>query len=154
MSHTVVTWYRTDFQYALQAVLTGIHERTASPRHGVFIVEDHAGMRRMLRRLVGRSSELRVVGEAASAEEALEKLAIELPKVVMVDINLPGMSGLDLIAILKQRHPEVRCVVVSAYSGLERRRAALQAGAQGFVSKDEPSSIVAAVIEAADSNGE
>lgn len=146
----VIRWYPNDVLWVFQALLAESQGHSAQSKHAVFIVEDHAGMRRMLRRLVGRSSKLRVTGEAASAEEALEMFAIELPRVVMVDINLPGMSGLDLIAKLRQQYPQVQCVVVSAYAGLDRRRAALQAGAQGFVSKDDPSEIVAAVVEAAE----
>lgn len=122
---------------------------TLQSKYGVMIVEDHAGMRRALRRLLERSPQLQVSGEAASAEEALDRVSAEHPDLLVVDLNLPGMSGIDLIARLRQQHPKVRCIVVSAYAEAERRRAAFDAGALGFVSKDEPHKIVATLLEAA-----
>ena len=106
-------------------------------RHGVFIVEDHAGMRRALRRLVERLPHFYVMGEAASAEEALASLDGQVPGVVLVDLNLPGMNGIDLIKALTER-ARIKCVVVSAYAESERVQAALSAGARAFVSKDQP----------------
>ena len=126
---------------------------TTHAPYDVFIVEDHAGMRRALRRLLERAGELKVAGEAASAEAALEALRDESPDLLVVDLNLPGMSGIDLIARVRQAHPDVRCIVVSAYAEAERRRAAMDAGALGFVSKDEPHKIVPALIEVGNRNG-
>lgn len=111
-------------------------------RHGVFVVEDHAGMRRALRRLVERLPNFYVTGEAASAEEALESLDGEMPALILVDLNLPGMNGIELIRRLTKK-AKVKCIVVSAYAESERVRAALDAGARGFVSKDEPAKLSA-----------
>ena len=122
------------------------------PQHGVFIVEDHPGMRRALRRLVERAPGFTVVGEAASAEEALEKLAARAPAVVLADLNLPGMSGFELIRTLV-RDKGVRCVAISAYAEADRVRAALEAGARAFVSKDEPRKLPQVLAEAMEDGG-
>ena len=94
-------------------------------------------MRRALRRLVGRVPRFYVAGEAASAEEALDRVKQCEPSLFLVDVNLPGMNGIELIAALTRRSPAC-CVAMSAYAGPERVRAALEAGAQAFASKDEP----------------
>ena len=96
---------------------------------------------------------LHVAGEAASAEDALEQLQDGRPELLVVDLNLPGMSGIDLIMRVRDAYPGVRCIVVSAYAEAERRRAAFEAGALDFVSKDEPHKIVPALLEAADGAG-
>lgn len=153
MSEMVVGWHRPDFiTWFMRALIAKSSERTASPhpRHGVFIVEDHPGMRSALRRMLERAPNFRVAGEAASAEEALEKFAVELPALMLVDINLPGMSGIELIARLTREHPGIRCVVVSAYAEPDRVRAAISAGARAFVSKDEPGRIATTLTEVAD----
>ena len=104
-------------------------------------------MRRALRRLLERAADLQVAGEAASAEAALDALREAPPDLLVVDLNLPGMSGIDLISRVREAHPDVRCIVVSAYAEAERRRAAMDAGAMDFVSKDEPHKIVPALID-------
>ena len=142
-----IRWYRADLGWFVHALLMSDPVRAAAPRYGVFLVEDHAGMRRALRRLVERSAPFRVAGEAGTAEEALERITAEPPQLVLVDINLPGMSGIELIARLAKEHPYVKCVVVSAYAEPERVRAAMEAGARGFVSKDEPAKIVTTLTE-------
>ena len=143
----VIRWYRADLGWFIQALLTGDPARVAAPSRSVFLVEDHAGMRRALRRLVERSADFRVSGEAGTAEEALERIADENPHVALVDINLPGMNGIQLIERLVQLYPHVKCVVVSAYAEPERVRAAMEAGASGFVSKDEPAKIISTIKE-------
>ena len=148
-SELVIRWYRADLGWFVGALLMGEPVRAAAPRYGVFLVEDHAGMRRALRRLVERSAPFRFAGEAGTAEEALVRIGTEPPQLVLVDINLPGMSGIELIARLAEQHPYVKCVVVSAYAEPERVRAAMEAGARGFVSKDEPSKIIPTLTEVA-----
>ena len=105
-------------------------------------------MRRELRRLLEREVDLEVVGEAVSAEEALTLLQTLKPHLLLVDLSLPGMSGLELIRQLQQERPELRYVVVSGHAGERYRQAALAAGARAFVSKDEPGAIVGVVREA------
>ena len=114
----------------------------------LFLIEDHPVMRRELRRLLEGQADLEVVGEAVSAEEALTLLQILKPHLLLVDLSLPGMSGLELIRQLQQERPELRYVVVSGHAGERYRQAALVAGARAFVSKDEPGAKVGMVREA------
>lgn len=148
----VIAWHRPDvitwFMQVLKMDMAG-RAASAHPEHGVFIVEDHAGMRRALTRLVKREPNFRVTGEAASAEEALERVAVDLPAVMLVDINLPGMNGIELIAHVTREYPGIRCVVVSAYADSGRVSAAMSAGARAFVSKDEPHMIAKTLAEVA-----
>lgn len=156
MSDMVIGWSQPTVFWFLRAWMMQLSGGTSTTHadHGVFIVDDHAGMRRVLRRLVDRTPGFYVTGEAASAEEALERMADASPYLALVDINLPGMDGIELVSALTARS-RVKCVVVSAYAEAERVRAALAAGARAFVSKDEPhriSTVLAEVREDRESN--
>lgn len=108
----------------------------------VFIVEDHDLMRRMLRRLVEAQGDFVVVGEAASAEDALVEVGPRRPELVLVDVGLPGISGIEMITRLRHEDPDLRFLVISAYEDPASRRRALDAGAHGFVGKSTPSRLV------------
>ena len=99
-------------------------------------------MRSALQRLIERSRTLSVSGAAASAEEALSLVGESLPSVFLVDINLPGMNGIELITVLCGRG-NARCVAISAHAEPGRVRAAIEAGAAAFVSKDDARNITA-----------
>ena len=83
--------------------------------HRIFLVEDHAVMRQAHADLLLHTPGLELCGEAASGEEALEKLAASAPDLVLVDIALPGMSGLDLARHLEQELPTVPLLIVSGH---------------------------------------
>ena len=117
-------------------------QRAPAAARTVFIVEDHDLMRRMLRRLVEAQEDFVVVGEAASAEDALLEVGSRHPELVLVDVGLPGMGGIEMIAQLRDEDPDLRFVVVSAYEDPASRRRALAAGAHGFVGKSTPSRLV------------
>lgn len=104
-------------------------------------------MRLALRQLLEGAS-LAVVGEAESAEQALDRLAGATPDLVLVDLGLPGMSGLEFIRRLRAERPDLTCVVVTAHGDPRTRRRALAAGAAGFASKADPDAILAVVREA------
>lgn len=108
----------------------------------IFVVDDHSSVRRALRRLIEATPELAVAGEAASAEAALTAPELEAADLLLVDLNLPGMSGVDMIGELHARQPDYPCVVVSAFwepSVVER---ALRAGAGGFVGKGRSDALI------------
>lgn len=102
-------------------------------------------MRSVLTRLVEREQDLEVCGEASSAEEALQRVASLQPDLVLIDISLPGMSGINLIRELRQQHPDLASLVVSGHKesiyGLEVRRA----GAYGYVEKANAYGIIEAI---------
>ena len=112
----------------------------------IFLVEDHPVMREGYASLLARTPDLEVVGEAADATEALAKLGDARPDLALVDLALPGTSGLELIRQLRAFHPNLKVLVVSAHSETLYAERALRAGAQGYVMKDEPPM---AIVEAA-----
>lgn len=101
----------------------------------VFIVEDHAAVRRMMGKLIARAPDLSLCGEAASAEAALEQIQACEPHLVLVDISLPGMDGIELIGILHDRYPEILALAVSGHDESVYALPALRAGARGYVMK-------------------
>ena len=120
----------------------------ASRRARLFLVEDHPLMRQMLRRLLEGEGDLSVVGEAASAEAVLAQLGESAPDLILIDLSLPGMNGLQLIKQLKGERPDLRCLVVTGHSDTLYKHAALAAGAAGFITKDNPDEVLAAVRSA------
>jgi DNA-binding NarL/FixJ family response regulator len=102
----------------------------------VLIVDDHPIMRLGLRRALEGLADVEVVGEAASGRAALDLLALAGPDVVLTDLIMPGMDGVELIAAMKTEHPTVRAIALTAFSDEARVVAAVQAGADGFLVKD------------------
>ena len=101
----------------------------------VALVEDSAMMRRNLERLLRRAPGLRCVSVCASAEEALEQLPRTRPEVVLMDINLPGLSGIECTARLKQLLPAMQVIMLTVYEDTTSIFSALKAGACGYLLK-------------------
>ena len=106
------------------------------PAIRVVLADDHALVRAGMRSLLGAMAQVEVVGEAASGEEALVLAEREHPDVVLMDIAMKGMTGLEAAARMRERHPEVRVVILSMHSGEEYVLRALRAGATGYLLKD------------------
>ena len=102
----------------------------------VAIVEDQRDVREGLRALIGGTAGFNVSGAYRSMEEALRNLNAMLPQVVLVDIGLPGMSGIQGIQLLKQRYPDLLLVVLSVYDDDDRIFHAMCAGACGYLLKN------------------
>lgn len=102
----------------------------------VVLADDHALVRAGMRSLLGGMSDVQVVGEASSGEEALQIAESEHPDVVLMDIAMKGMTGLDAAARMRERHPSVRVIILSMHSGEEYVLQALRAGAVGYLLKD------------------
>lgn len=114
----------------------------------IFIVEDHPIIRRGYRSLLDAEPNLRVVGEADTAEEALSSIdADRPPDLVVVDLGLDGMSGLELIKRLSSSHDGVRILVISMYEETLYGERALQAGAHGYVRKKEADAVIVDAIQ-------
>jgi len=104
----------------------------------VAIVEDNDQLRGTLARLIGRTEDFECVGQHPTAEAALEKLSTERPNVVLMDINLPGMNGVECVRRLKQLLPETQVMMLTAYEDTENIFNALAAGANGYMLKRTP----------------
>jgi len=101
----------------------------------VAIVEDNPALGNGLRKIVESASDFRCLGVWTSAEEALKKIDAFRPHVVMMDINLPGMSGIDATARIKRHLPEIQVIMVTIYRDHDQIFAALKAGASGYLLK-------------------
>ncbi|HKF59391.1 MAG TPA: response regulator transcription factor [Blastocatellia bacterium] len=106
----------------------------------VAIIEDRREIREGLRILINGTEGYRCTGSFGSMEEALDKIATDLPDVVLVDIGLPGMSGIHGIRILRSRHAGLLLLMLTVYGDDERIFDALCAGACGYLLKKTPPS--------------
>jgi len=104
----------------------------------VVIVEDDKGLREQLMLVLKSAAEVTCVAAYGTAEEALKNVPDVLPDVVLMDINLPGMSGIECVARLKQTMPEVQFIIVTVYEDSERIFRALRSGASGYLVKSGP----------------
>jgi two-component system, NarL family, invasion response regulator UvrY len=104
-------------------------------RISVLLVDDHAVVREGYRRLLERDRHLCVVGEAGSAAEAMRLDAQHCPDVIVLDIALPGVSGIEILRRILSRRPEARVLMFSMYQDGIYAARAINAGARGYVSK-------------------
>jgi DNA-binding NarL/FixJ family response regulator len=102
----------------------------------VLLVDDHSVVREGLRALLERQNDIEIVGEAASGEDALAQCARLRPNVVMLDMRMPGMNGLETIAALRARAPDVQVLVFTSFAEESQVRDAVDAGALGYLLKD------------------
>jgi len=106
----------------------------------VSIVEDNDQLRATLARLLNRAEGFQCLGQYPDAETALAALPAARPDVVLVDINLPGMNGVEFVRRLKQAAPEILAVMLTAYEDTDNIFNALAAGAAGYLLKRAPRS--------------
>jgi two-component system invasion response regulator UvrY len=127
------------------------NQRAESPRVKsrmlkVLIADDHAIVRKGLREILREAAETTVVGEAKNGEEALAKAASEAWDVVVLDITMPGASGLEVLKALKQRQPALPVLMLSMHSGYHYVTGSLKAGASGYLNKETaPEELVTAI---------
>lgn len=101
----------------------------------VFIVEDHVIFRDGLKTLLATTPEIEVVGEASSAEEAVARVGESRPDIVLMDVKLPGMSGIEATRHIVAADPSVHVLVITMFDDDPSVFAAMQAGARGYVLK-------------------
>lgn len=111
----------------------------------IFLVEDHDRVRRLLGKVIERSSGLTLAGEASTAEAALAQMGLRQPDLVLVDVSLPGMDGIELIRVLKERYPSLPTLAVSGHDESVYAAPALRAGARGYVMKGKLETVVEAI---------
>lgn len=113
----------------------------------ILIADDHAMFRRSLRALIESRPEWRVCGEAADGKEAVEKAVSLDPDVILMDVSMPEMNGLDATKLIRHKAPRCKILVVSQNDPLLMQKAAVQAGALGFVHKATVSQDLIPAIE-------
>lgn len=129
--------------------------KTASPaiaksirKSSIFLIDDHEVVRDGFRHLLEEQGDLMVCGEAENAKKAIAKLEKLAPDLAIVDLSMPGSSGLELIKNLKARFPALKMIVLSMHDeGLYAERV-LRAGAGGYVMKHAPTSELIGAVRA------
>ncbi len=102
----------------------------------VFLADDHAVVRDGLRMMLEKNPDIRVIGEAADGISAFRGVQSLSPQVILMDISMPGMTGIEAIREIVQFNPESRAVILSMHAGGEYVTRAFQAGAFGFLVKE------------------
>lgn len=102
----------------------------------VAIVDDHQIVRTGFRELLSEDSLISIVFEAANGDEALEKLRTLQCGVLLLDISLPGKSGVDVLRAVRQRHPEIKVLILSGFPEESYALAMIKNGANGYLCKD------------------
>ncbi len=101
----------------------------------VFLLDDHEIVRRGLRELLESQDDLEVVGEASNAEEAMTRVPPTRPDVAILDVRLPGASGIEVCRDLRAQMPELRCLMLTSFADDEALFSAILAGASGYLLK-------------------
>ncbi len=102
----------------------------------VLIADDHQVVREGLAAMLNRQPDLEVIAAASDGASAVELFCRDLPDLALIDLRMPGLSGLDAIQAIRQRNPEARLVVLTTFEGDEEIYRALRAGARGYLLKD------------------
>ena len=119
----------------------------------VVVVEDNRVLRDQLVQILSGADDIRCVGAFVSAEEALKGIPAIKPDVILMDIKLPGMSGIECVAELKRKMPAVQIIMVTVYEDSERLFRALKAGANGYLVKSSPPQQLLAAIRDVSTGG-
>lgn len=120
----------------------------AGPRTRVMIVDDHEIVRRGIAETIDREPDFHVVAEAATVEDALRRAQLVNPDVMLVDLQLPDGTGIDVMRALSETQPDVRCVVLTSFDDDAALSESVEAGARAFVLKTVRSGEIADVVRA------
>jgi DNA-binding NarL/FixJ family response regulator len=115
----------------------------------LLLVDDHDVARRGIRSVLASSPDLEVVGETADGEEAVKKAGELHPDIILLDISLPGVSGIDAAKAIHKVSPETRVIFVSQHDSVRIAKDALSVGASGYVVKSDAGRDLLAAIDAA-----
>jgi DNA-binding NarL/FixJ family response regulator len=118
------------------------------PDMRIFLIEDQSMIRAAFRSLLERIEHFEVVGDVGDARTGIDRVAELRPDIVILDIAMPGLSGLDAIAPIKKASPRTKVLMASQHEGQKFVHQALQAGADGYLSKDSEPEELRLAIEA------
>ncbi len=119
----------------------------------VVLVDDHPIVRDGLKQMIEQHPALLVCGEAGGAEDAIRVVAAENPDLVLVDVFLDGVNGIELTKLLCEQHPQIRILVLSMHDETLYAERAIRAGARGYVMKQEASRTILSAMETVLSGG-
>jgi len=112
----------------------------------VLIADDHHVVRRGLVFFLRTQKDLEVIGEAANGKEAVEQAQLLKPDIILMDLVMPEMDGIQATKIIKEKHPEIKIMMLTSFSDQDHVIPALQAGASGFQLKDiQPDELVTSI---------
>ena len=117
-------------------------------KHRILLVDDHEVVRLGLRSLLERHSQFEVVAEAATARDAVEQVKLYSPDVVVMDIRLPGGSGIEACEEISEKYPDTKVIMLTSYAEDEMLFSAIRAGASGYVLKQIEGDALVRAIEA------
>lgn len=119
----------------------------------ILIVDDHPIMRVGLAALLASSKEMEMVAEAGSGEEAVPLFARHLPDITLMDLRLPGISGVETIRRIRSQFPKARFIVLTTYEGDEDIFQAIEAGAAGYLVKGMPQEMLVNAVKRVHAGG-
>jgi len=115
----------------------------------VLLADDHAMMRDGLKALLEAEQDMRVVGSVSTGRAAVREASTLQPDVIIMDITMPDMNGIEAVARLKLANPDVRVIMLSMHSGAEHVHRAISAGAAGYLLKESAGEDIVAAVRAA-----
>lgn len=122
--------------------------RKSSDKTRVLLVDDHKMFSAGLARLIGAEEDLMVGGTAFDGESALKALAQERFDLILTDLTMPGLSGLDLVRAVREKHPGLPILVLTLHNSAQLAQAVIDAGANGFITKSaDPDDLLQAIRE-------
>jgi two-component system, NarL family, response regulator NreC len=110
---------------------------TTSFYYEILLVDDHALVREGIRKIIEEKSDLRVVGELQDGLELMNALEAKQPQMVILDISMPFMGGIEATRMIKACHPEIKVLILTLHNRREYVDQAKLAGAEGYLLKDE-----------------
>ena len=113
----------------------------------VLIVDDHEVVREGLRLSLSRAPHIRVIGEAGDGEQAISLVERRKPNVVVMDVRMPGMDGLEATKVLTERVPDIAVLIFTAFSERSLLARGLESGAKGYILKEAPHETLLRAIE-------
>jgi DNA-binding NarL/FixJ family response regulator len=123
-------------------------ENKGTARIRVYLVDDQAMIRAAIKSFLSQREPFEIVGSSGEPRKAIEEIRTLRPDVVVLDITMPGLSGLDAIPLIRKSLPKVKVVMLTHHEGESFVEQALRAGAEGYLSKDSDPAELALAIEA------
>lgn len=119
----------------------------------VLLVDDHIVLRDGLKSLLNNESDIEVIGDVGDGREAISVVESLRPDVILTDISMPGLNGIESVRMLRHEHPTLKIIILSMHSGQEYVLQSLQAGANGYIVKQADASEVLAAIRSVMAGG-